>query len=134
MIHFKNKSGFTLVETVIAVAIMALTVTPMFVLETNVFNAVVRWGEQFNRLLFAKAYIYTAVEKESPGSTDYSVEKKEDNPLSMVRYTRKPVSKKSALASIKNLYWQESVASGLASASPQARIVSFVFKPPVHKS
>lgn len=130
MIRFKNNNaGFTLIEAMIAVAIMGMVLTPMFLLETNVFNAVARMAEQFERLLFAKHFFYTAQEKEPLETTNYTLEKKENRPLSMVRYTLKPVAKQSSLASMQRLYQQELIATGLMPGSPEARFVHFIYKP-----
>lgn len=135
MIHFKNKkyssqAGFTLIEAVMAVAIIGMVLTPMFLLETNVFNAVVRKAEQFHRLLFAEHFMYTAQQQEPLEVTNYLLEKKEDKPLSMVRYTLKPIPNGSSLAKIKSLLCrQEVIATGIRPGSPQATLVGFVYKP-----
>lgn len=130
MIRFKNSStGFTLIEAMIAVTIMGMILAPLFLLETNVFNAVVRMGEQFERLLFTKHFLYVAQQQEPIQSTDYTVEKKEDRPLSMVRYSLKPIAPTSSLAGVKRLYRQEVTATGIAATSPRAQLVHFVYKP-----
>ncbi len=130
MIRFKNNSaGFTLIEAMIAVAIMGMVLAPMFLLETNVFNAVARMGEQFERLLFAKQFLYTAQQQEPVAATDYTLEKKEERPLSMVRYDLKPIDKRSSLAPIKRLYTQKLEAVGIEAGSPRANFVHFVYKP-----
>lgn len=131
MIRFKNNTthGFTLIEAMIAVTIMGMILAPLFLLETNVFNAVVRMGEQFERFLFAKHFFYTAQQQEPLQSTDYTVEKKENRPLTMVRYSLKPIAPTSSLASVKRLYKQEMSAMGLEPASPRAQFVHFIYKP-----
>lgn len=129
MIHSKNSSGSALIEAMIAIAIMGMVLTPMFLLETNVFNVVARLGEQFHRLIFAHHFLYIAQEQEPVESTTYSLEKKEEKPLSMVRYTLTPIAKQSSLASVERLYRQEVFASGIRGVSPQARLVHFIYKP-----
>jgi prepilin-type N-terminal cleavage/methylation domain-containing protein len=130
MIRFRNNNhGFTLIEAMIAVAIMGIILAPMFLLETNVFNAMARTAEQFHRLIFAKNFLYTAQQQEPLESTAYTLEKKEDRPLSMVRYQLQPIQQQSSLSSIKRLYRQEVVASGVQKGSPEGRIVHFIFKP-----
>jgi prepilin-type N-terminal cleavage/methylation domain-containing protein len=122
-------SGFTLIEPVMAVAIMGIVLAPMFLLETNVFTAMARSAERFHRLIFAKNFLYTAQQQEPIESSNYTLEKKEDRPLSMVRYSLQPISPQSSLGGIKRLYRQEVVASGLQKDSPEARIVHFIYKP-----
>ncbi len=130
MIRFKNSSaGFTLIEAMIAITIMGMVLAPMFLLETNVFNGVARMAEKFERLVFAKQFFYSAQQQELPQATDYRVEKKEERPLSMVRYSLKPIDKQSSLAGVQRLYKQEVVANGLEAQSPQAQIVHFIYKP-----
>ncbi len=130
MIHFKNNHrGFTLIEAMIAVAIMGMVLTPMFLLETNVFNAVARMGEQFERFLFANHFLYIAQRQEPLETTDYSLEKREERPASMVRYSLKPIAAQSSLAKVKRLYKQELTAVGIELKSPRATIVRFVYKP-----
>ncbi len=127
--HFKNKQGFSLIESMLAVAIMGLVLTPMFVLENNVFNGVFRMAEQFHRMIFAQNFLYVAQRQEPIESTKYSLERKEDKPLSMLRYTLSPVDKRSSLSPMKRLYKQQVEASGLEKTSPKASAVHFIFKP-----
>jgi prepilin-type N-terminal cleavage/methylation domain-containing protein len=131
MIPFKNKHnhGFTLIEAMIAIAIVGMTLTPMFILDTNVYNSVTTITQRFHRFLFAKNFIFEAEQKQPPQSVNYSTEKKEERPITMVRYTLKSIPEQSSLAKIKQLYRQEVVASGPDKDSPSASIVQFVYKP-----
>ncbi len=129
MMYSKSNEGFSLIEAVIAVAIIGMVLTPMFVLETNVFNSVARNAERFHRLIFAKDFLYMAQREEPIASKDYKLERKENNPLSMVRYALAPVAKNSSLSRVKRLFKQQVVASGLERTSPEATIIHFVFKP-----
>ena len=127
--HFKNKQGFSLIESMLAVAIMGLVLTPMFILENNVFNGVFRMAEQFHRMLFAQNFLYVAQRQEPMESTKYSLEHKEDNPFSMLRYTLSPIEKGSSLSPMKRLYKQQVEASGLEKTSPKSSVIHFIFKP-----
>ena len=131
MILSKNKHnpGFTLIEAMIAIAIIGMTLTPMFILDTNVYSTITTVTQRFHCLIFAKNFVFEAEQKQPPQSVNYSVEKKEERPLTMVRYTLKSVSEQSSLAKIKQLYRQEVVASGFDKDSPSATIVQFVYKP-----
>lgn len=125
---FKSKQGFTLIEAMLAITIIGLVLTPMFILENNVFDGVARMAEKFHRLLFAQNFLYIAQQQEPPESKKYSLERKEDKPLSMLRYTLLPIAKQSALSSMKHLYQQRVDASGLEKTSPRATMIQFVFK------
>ena len=127
--HFKNKQGFSLIEAMLAIAIVALVLTPMFVLENNVFDGVARMAQKFHRLLFAQNFLYVAQRQEPIESTKYSLERKEDKPLSTSRYTLSPIAKQSSLAAVKRLYKQEVEVKGLSRTSPKATTIKFLFKP-----
>ncbi len=127
--HFKNKQGFSLIEAMLAVTIVALVLTPMFVLENSIFSGVGRMAETFHRALFAQNFLYDAQRNEPTGSTNYTVERKEDKPLTMVRYTLSPVAKGSSLVSVKHLFKQQVEASGVEKTSPKATRVLFTFRP-----
>ena len=127
--HSKNEQGFSLIEAMLAVAIVGLVLTPMFVLENTIFNGVGRMAETFHRALFAQNFLYRAQRDEPAGSTNYTVERKEEKPVTMVRYTLSPVAKGSSLAPVKRLFKQQVEASGLDKASPRATRVQFVFRP-----
>ncbi len=126
---FKNKPGFSLIEAMFAITIIGLVLTPMFILENNVFNGIARMAETFHRLLFAQNFLYSAQRQEPPESTKYSLERKEDKPLSMARYTLAPIAKQSSLGSMKHLYQQRVEVSGLEKSSPKATMIQCIFKP-----
>lgn len=128
MIRFRNKRGFTLVDVMIAIAIVGIVLTPMFVLQTNVMGGVIRYSERFQRLLFAKNFIINAQEKQPLSATDYTLEKKEDRPHTMLGYSFKPVAKESSLAQPRYIYRQYVLAKN---NDPQetASLVQFVYKP-----
>jgi prepilin-type N-terminal cleavage/methylation domain-containing protein len=132
MIRIKNKqAGFTLIEAMMAVAIVALVLTPLFMLETNVFTGVVRLAEQFQRSLFARTFLYRAQQQESPAATEYSASTKEERPLTAITYTLKPLDPQSKLAGIAHLYRQEVVATGISIDNRQREVglVHFIYKP-----
>lgn len=127
--HINNKHGFSLIEAMLAVTIIGLVLTPLFVLENSIFGAVGRVAETFHRALFAQNFLYDAQKDEPIGSTSYTVERKEDKPVTMVRYTLASVSKGSSLSSIRRLYTQRAEARGVSQASPKATRIQFVFRP-----
>lgn len=128
MIRFKNNAGFTLVDVMIAIAIVGIVLTPMFVLQNNVMGSAIRLSERFHRLLRAKNFLFIAQEKEPAKATDYSVEKKEERPNTMLSYSLKPVAKDSVLAKLQYLYTQQ-----VQAKDPQgdngASIVQIIYKP-----
>ncbi len=127
--HFKNKQGFSLIEAMLAVAIVALVLTPMFTLENSIFGGVGRMAETFHRALFAQNFLYEAQRDEPVGSASYTVERQEKKPLTMLKYTLSAIPKVSFLSPIKRLFKQQVEASGLDKASPKATRVLFTFRP-----
>lgn len=129
MIDLQNKTkGFGLIEAMLAIAIMGLVLAPMFLLQTNVFNAVMRGADRFSRLILAKNFLYSAQQDEPIESRDYSVEKKEEKPMTLLSYKLKPVSSKSALSQINGLLQQTVTASGTQAADPKAELITFIYK------
>jgi prepilin-type N-terminal cleavage/methylation domain-containing protein len=129
MMYFRNNQGFSLIEAMLAVTIIALVLTPMFMLENSIFHGVGRMAETFHRALFAQNFLYYAQRDEPANSTNYTLERKEEKPLTMVRYTLSSLAKGSSLALVKRLFKQQVEASGLEKASPKATRILFMFRP-----
>ncbi len=128
MMRFKNENGFSLIEAMIAIAIIGMILSPMFILETNVFNAVARIAEKFHRILLSKQFMFTVHQKQSPEAKEFKLEKKEEKPTSMMRYSFAVVDKKSSLAKLPGMYRQEVITSGENVTSPEGRAVQFIYK------
>ncbi len=127
--HFKSKPGATLIEAMIAVAIMGIILAPIFLLESSVFNAVGRGAEKFQRIIRSKQFLFTASKEQKPEVTEFKLEKKEENPVSVMRYTYAPVDKKSSLAKLNGMYRQEVITSGKDKRSPEGQAIQFIYKP-----
>ena len=128
--HFKNnRKGFSLIEGMIAIAIVGMILAPMFLLESNVFNAVARIAERFHRILFSKQFLFTAYKEQPPEAKEFKLEGKEKTPLSMMRYSFAPVNKKSSLAKLQGMFQQEVITSGIDETSPEGKAVQFIYKP-----
>ena len=124
----KNE-GFSLIESLAAIVIIGLVLTPIFTMETTVFNAVVSMAEQFHRTMQAGQFLFIAAQQQPPEAKEYSLERKDEKPISMIKYRFKPIDKKSKLAGFKNLYQQEAIANGRDKGAPEGRVIQFVFKP-----
>ena len=127
--HFKNKNGFSLIEAMIAIAIIGMILSPMFILETNVFNAVARIAERFHRILLSKQFIFIAYKEQPPEAKEFKLEGKKEKPTSLMRYSFAAVDKKSSLAKLEGMYRQEVITSGGDAANPEGRAVQFIYKP-----
>ncbi len=60
MIRSKNSCGFTLIEVVLAVAIMAAILTPLFISEGAALLCVGRFSEAYRRIVAARSYLCVA--------------------------------------------------------------------------
>ncbi len=131
MMYFNNKSGFTLIEALLAVVIIGVVLTPLFLLEGTIFQGVGKYGQIFRRYMFAKEYMYEMRRKQTDDTTSLTLERsnKEVQPVTILRYTLGPVNKNSSLKNLKRLYKEVVVASGADKAASSASVVSFVFKP-----
>lgn len=129
--RFKNKSGFTLIEAMLAVAIMGIVLTPLFLLEGTVFQGVSKFAQIFRRYMFAKEYLYEIRRDQTDDITALTVERNlsDIKPATILRYTLGPVGNKSSLKDAKRLYKETMIASGPNKLAPSATLISFVFKP-----
>lgn len=58
MIPIKNKpNGFTFTEILIALALVGMLMTPILILQTNVFQTVGYWSYSLQRLFFAEQFL-----------------------------------------------------------------------------
>lgn len=93
MIHLKNKAGFTLIEVLLAVAIMGIVLGPIYILQGAVFDRVIRAAESVDRMLVAYDFFVDVKE----GDEDV-VKKTIDDPATDLVYEKKESSKESVLA------------------------------------
>lgn len=128
MMSTKNEQGFSLIESMVAIAMIGLVLTPMFSLQTTVFSSVIRVADRIHRMIQAQAFVFTASREQPPHIRDFKLEKKEEKPKSTLRYSFGSVDKKSSLSKLKNIYRQEVVAEGPGKDSPQGNVILFVFK------
>src|SRR3990167_2362700 len=129
MMHFKNKKGFSLIEAMIAITIIGMVLAPIFILEANVFNAVARVAEGFHRIVRSKHFMVGAYKEQPAESKEFKLERKEENPTSIMRYTFSPVDKKSSLAKLNGMYRQLAITTGADAKSPEGVAIQFIYKP-----
>lgn len=102
---FKNHSGFTLVETLAALAIFALVATPIFVLESSLAQRVVKSSRHAEMMLEAKKFLYdTHIALQKSGQEPQVTEKGISQKNLKLRYVPKKVASNSSLKSVYGLY------------------------------
>lgn len=129
MMIFSDKKGFTLIEAMMAIAIAGLVMAPVFMLQDTAFSSVVRVAEQFQRLLFAKQFLYMARQEQKDDTTNFSLERNENNPKTILRYSLGKAPQNSTLTKQKNLYFEKVVARGLQPNDPSVTLITLRFKP-----
>lgn len=127
--RFKNNEGFSIIEAMIAITIIGMILAPIFILEANVFNSVGRLAEGFHRIVRSKQFMVEAYKEQPAESKEFKLERKEENPTHMMRYTFSPVDKKSSLAKMQGIYRQLVIATGADATSPEGVAIQFIYKP-----
>ena len=129
MTNFKNHDGFTLIEAMLAITIAALVLTPVFILQGTVLQSIMRLSHRIERLFLAQQFLYEA-RSIKPEAREFSLDKKIEEPQTILKYTMTSVPKKSQLANVPGLRiervtvkWQD---QGI---ERQDRLISFVYKP-----
>ncbi len=133
-LFYTNKKGFTLIETIIAIAIIAFVFGPLFVMQGGVLQRVVKQSRKLQRIFFMQFFAYTAQEKIKPGATQFNVEKKEAFPETIMRYQLMPVDQNSSVKDISGLHMQRVLATwDEAGVKQQDMLVTFTFIQPGEK-
>jgi len=130
MMHFKNHSGFTLIETMFAIAITAIVLTPLFILQGTILQQVSRASHKIERIFLAQQFMDEAKRAMPLDTRKFTLEKKIDNPTTFLKYEIRPIPPQSSLAQINDLYiecvtisWKDEI------QQKQSKIVNFVYKP-----
>lgn len=130
MTHFKNHSAFTLIEAMFAIAITAIVLTPLFILQGIVLQQISRASYKVERIFLAQQFMYEAKRAMPLDTREFTLEKKIDNPPTFLKYEIRPISPQSSLAQINDLYieyvtilWKDET------QHKQNKIVNFVYKP-----
>lgn len=138
MMHFKsrnNKTGFTLVETMLAMVIVGIVLTPVFLLFGTIQQRMNKQNKQFYALLSGKQLLYEARQKQTPDAHEFTLDKKLEESGTTLKYVlQKSVDAKSSLASLDGLHkevvtidWPE------MGQNRQEKIVAYVYKQPEQK-
>ncbi|HRN78425.1 MAG TPA: prepilin-type N-terminal cleavage/methylation domain-containing protein [Candidatus Dependentiae bacterium] len=104
MIHSKHKSGFTLLETLFAMVIIAAVMSPLFFMQADVLRRVAGVSNHMQRIFFMRDFLFNARQQQPKNTTQFTLEKRVSNPETILRYELKPVDKKSALSSVQGMY------------------------------
>jgi prepilin-type N-terminal cleavage/methylation domain-containing protein len=97
-----QNTGFTLIEAMLAIAIIAIVMTPLMITQGTVVQAVANISLRLQRIFFAQNF-YTESQAQADDQKKFALDKKVESPSTQLAFERKPVDSKSALAKINNL-------------------------------
>lgn len=104
MMNFKNRRGFLLLEAVFATFVVGLIMGPLFISQNNILMYLSSGLAQLQRFYIAKDFLLqTVVQQNNEEKPHNSVEKKNEDLVVNMIFTREPVSAKSSLKDIKYL-------------------------------
>jgi len=130
MIHFKNHSAFTLIEAMFAIAITAIVHTPLFILQGTILQQVSRASHKIERIFLAQQFMHEAKSTMPFDTREFTLEKKIDNPPTLLKYKIRPIPPQSSLTQINDLYIESVTISWKDETQPkQNKTVNFVYKP-----
>lgn len=130
MIHFKNNDGLSLIEVMIAMALIAIIFTPIFILQGNVLQRVSRMSLRFKRIMQAENLLYKARQQQPINAKDFTLQETDSLGTNYV-YTEQPVAKDSRLSTLaRQLYGERVVITWEEQGKPQRdAIVTYKYKP-----
>jgi prepilin-type N-terminal cleavage/methylation domain-containing protein len=132
---FRNRSGFTLVEVMLAMMIAGMVLTPIFLMYSTIMQRVNKSSRGYEMLLLCTNFLHEARQKQESAAQDFSLEKKEiDFDATLTYSLGKGVPQTSSLKSLQGLHqevvtisWQEN------GQKKQDQLVAFVYKTPEQK-
>lgn len=135
MMISKNHNGFTLLETLAALAIFALVATPLFILESSLIERVSTSTRTTEALIAAKNFLYEArIEWQKKGQEPQPLEKNDAQKNRNFRYSAQKVAQTSALKSIYGLYHERVVVDWKDTRGKQTEeLVAFIVVPQQEK-
>lgn len=134
MIVFKNSSGFTLIEAMMAIALIAIVMTPLIISEGTIVQSVAKVSARLQRIFAAENFFMDA-RVDAEDKVPFALDKKVDFPGTKLSFERKQIDSKSSLAKIKNLVVDRIEASwDEQNRNQKEMLVSFMYKPQSSKS
>ena len=125
-----RSSGFTLVEVMIAIGIIAIGLMPALILQNMVLTRVNRMGMHLHRIFIAKQFMFTAREKRGEGVSEFYLEDQEPYPKTKLLYRAEPVDGEPRFDGLRGLYSERVVLSWQEGTERQRdNLVSFGFEP-----
>ena len=130
---FKNSNGFTLVEVLLAMAIIGLVLTPIFAIQLGVWRSTTRSSQLLARIFAGKKLLVDSEFELSPDQREKRVERKLDRPATTMIYELKKIPENSSLKKFKNVLLESVTMQWVdrQGKKRQERLVTFLYKPEV---
>lgn len=100
MIHSNNKSGFSLLETIVAMGIIATMAVPLVIMQGTTLRRVIRDGQHMERIFLMRTFLSEA-QQAAPGTT--TSEKTVPTPNTQLRYQLMPPQANSSFHALKGI-------------------------------
>jgi prepilin-type N-terminal cleavage/methylation domain-containing protein len=131
----KNHNGFTLVETMLAMVIVGMVLTPIFLLFGTIQQRMYKSSSQLYALLSGKQLLYEARQKQETIAQQFSLDKKLEESATELRYVlQSGMDSKSSLASLQGLHKEVvSIVWTEQGQKRQEQLYAYVYKQPEQK-
>ncbi len=124
-----SRNGFTLIEVLLAMAIIGLVLTPIFNGQSAISRSVSRARRAFGGILAAKKFLIDTEFNLAPEAQTFTTSKKSDEGITL-KYELKKIPDSSALKKFKNVLIQSvTIQAPQTQSKKQERLVSFIYKP-----
>lgn len=101
MIHSKNRSGFSLLETIAAMTIVAFVVSPLVIMQGTALRRVMRDSAHMERIFLMRNFLLEARRETASGATTF--EKTVPTPNTQLRYQLMSPQANSSLHAMKGI-------------------------------
>lgn len=137
MMNFKShsKHGFTLMETMLAMVIIGIVLTPVFILHGTIMQRMSKSSKQLYALLWGKQLLYEARQKQEANAQEFSLDKKLEESQAELKYVlNRSIEKKSSLSSSEGLHQELVTITWIEQGQKRTeKLVSYVYKTPEQK-
>ncbi len=130
MMVFRNK-GFTLIEVLLAVAIIGLVLTPIFSIQLNVMRSNSKASQALARIFLGKQFLVENEFSLKADEQEKRIEKKIDRPPTTLIYQLSKIPENSSLKKFKNVLLESVTMQWVdrQGKKRQEKLVTFVYKP-----
>lgn len=130
-----SKGGFTLMETMLAMVIIGIVLTPVFILHGTIMQRMNKSSKRFYALLWGKTLLNEARQKQEPAAQEFTLDKKLEEANAELKYVlHKSVDQKSSLMIHEGLHKELVTITWIDQGKQQSeQLISYVYKQPEQK-